>query len=214
MNTASTLSIAAIAATLAFAAPASAQVVNFQGVASGCFFTGSVCTPTGANNTVGPLTYMGSTFNVTSSAGFAAINDVPAALNLNNLGSFSLPSGGASFTPSGNNFLLNVAFTAPVGSVPSGSNFLAALSGDVSTTNTGGLFINFDNTPKLFTYAGGTFTLTVQDVSITNAAGVNVVPVGGFINVASTVVPEPSTYALMAAGLAGVFFAGRRRRAV
>jgi hypothetical protein len=215
MNTVARLSAAAIAA-LALAAPAQAQVM-FTGYTNGCFYVGAVAcspetTPGARTDALGPLNYTNSTFSVMSTAGTAAIGEVVATPNLNNLGSFSLPVGPSAFNFVGNSFALNVFFTAPAGVSPTNTNYLAVLTGSVSD-NAGGLFVDFDNTPTVFTYTGGSFTLRVNDVSLTNTgASVNAVPVTGFVTLTSTTVPEPSTYALMSAGLAGLFFAAKRRR--
>ena len=45
--------------------------------------------------------------------------------------------------------------------------------------NSGGVLFDFNNTPQNFTYNGGTFTLQVNDVSLTNTGGVNAVPLTG-----------------------------------
>ncbi len=82
--------------------------------------------------------------------------------------------------------------------------------GTVETTG-GGIFIDFDNTPKLFTYDGGSFLFSVNDVSLT--AGLessNSVPFSGQIVV--TAVPEASTWAMMILGFAGLGFLAHRRR--
>ena len=210
------LSVAAVAA-VALASPASAQV-TFTGYTNGCFYTGvTACTPettTGAKTDVlGPLTYTNSTFTVVSSGGVAALGEVPAMSNLNNLGSISLPANAPLFNFSGNSFALNVFFTAPDGTAPTNATFLATLTGNV-VDNSGGVLFDFNNTPQNFTYNGGTFTLQVNDVSLTNTGGVNAVPLTGFITVNATTVPEPGTYALVAAGLAGLLVTARRRRAV
>jgi hypothetical protein len=212
------LSAAAVAAVV-LANPASAQI-SFTGYTNGCFYLtgGPACSPETTPGTrtdvLGPLTYTNSTFNVTSSGGVAAIGEVPATPNVNNLGSISLPANSPVFNFNGNSFALNVFFTSPAGTSPTNTTFLATLTGNV-IDNSGGVFFDFNNTPQNFTYNGGTFTLQVNDVSLTNTGGVNTVPLSGFINVsATTTVPEPGTYALMAAGLAGLFVTARRRRSV
>ncbi len=205
---------AAVAATLAFAVPASAQ--TFTGYTNGCFYTtpGVACSPettAGARTDVfGPLTYTNSTFNVTTAGGFAAIGNDVASPNINNLGSFSLPTGFTGTQDFGSqNFMLNVFFTAPAGVTPTNQNFMATLFGTV-TGNAGGLQVNFDNTPKMFSFTGGSFMLSVADVNLTNTAAGTSIAVSGALT--SQVVPEPSTYLLMASGLAGIMIMARRRR--
>ncbi len=212
MNIAARLTSAAVAASLVFALPASAQI-TFTGYTNGCFYSGAACVPettAGARTDMfGPLTYSNSTFSVTTAGGSAQIGDSPALMNVNNLGSFTLPTNPANTTFVGQSFALNVFFTAPASVVPSNTTFMAALTGTV-TGNTGGATINFDNSPKMFSWDGGTFTLEVADVNITNTLGGTTVAVTG--NLIATTVPEPGTYLLMASGLAGLGMMYRRRR--
>lgn len=88
---------------------------------------------------------------------------------------------------------------------------MAQLSGAV-LNNGGAVNFDFDNTPQTFLYNGGSFSLHVNDVSLTNTGGPNTIAVSGFITARETAVPEPSTYLLMASGLAGLAFFGKRRR--
>ena len=107
-------------------------------------------------------------------------------------------------------FVLNVFFTAPASVLPSNTTFLATISGVATTSNAGGVTINFDNYPKMFTFGGGTFTLEVADVNLSNSLMATTVAVTG--NLVATTVPEPGTYLLMASGLAGLGIMARRRR--
>src|SRR5213075_1423165 len=127
-----------------------------------------------------------STFSGTTANGFRAIggNANPGS-NFNNLGSISLSTAPNSYnTP----FTLQVSFTAPQGM--NGSNmavFTATITGTVRSDNTGGVFVDFDNTPLLFTFSdancepnpeaqppsagsttcgAGSFSFMVNDVSI------------------------------------------------
>jgi hypothetical protein len=191
---------------------ASAQTV-FTGFTNGCF--GAACAPETTNApasdllTGSGLTYNNSTFSVTSAGGVAAIGSTgmatPAA-NIDNLGSWLLS--GSPFLYTGSSFTLRVSFTAPPGTAPTSALFTSTLMGNVISTDNGGLFIDFDNTPKSFTFTGGTFTLTVNDVSMTPGA----TPVAETGTILVTTVPEPETYALFLAGLGAVGFMARRRK--
>ena len=216
MSAVSRLSSAAmVAATLAFAAPAHAQV-TFTGFTNGCFSL-TTCVPgtTSGNttDTYGNLTYRTATFDGTTSNidGFLGLGDAPGNPNIGNLGSFSLANGDFNYNPG--NFVLRVTFTAPAGVAPSSQLFTADILGSVTGTN-GGVQIDFDNNPLVFTYTGGTFTFQLNDVAlIRNAASgtTSDVALTGFIRT-SSVVPEPGTYMLMATGLVGLGLVSYRRR--
>jgi hypothetical protein len=157
--------------------------VFIAGFTNGCY--GAACAP-GATATSGGLIFSNSTFSGTSANQFRAIggNANPGS-NFNNLGSISLSTAPQSYnTP----FTLQVTFTAPQGF--NGSNtttFTATITGTVRSDNTGGVFIDFNNTPVLFTFSDpncepnpeaqppsagsttcgdGSFSFGVNDVSI------------------------------------------------
>src|SRR6266480_6407314 len=104
--------LAAVAIFVAFASPAHA--VEFIGFTDGCF--GPACAPV-SNSASTPvsllpgLTYLNSTFDVTTSGGFVSIGNAPGNPNVDNLGSFTLTGDPATYT--GNHFNLLVSFTAP-----------------------------------------------------------------------------------------------------
>jgi len=123
------------------------------------------------------LTYGNSQFSGTTVGGFLALNGIPTApgiQNINNLGSFSLADRFATYT--GNTFSLRTTFSFPPGI--NGSNsivFTAPLMGIVTSLGPSGVFIDFDNTPQLFTFSYqnqnstttmGSFNFSVNDLSI------------------------------------------------
>ena len=158
------------------------------------------------------LSYNGSTFNVTTSGGFAAIGSGPATANFNNLGSLTLTGLAAGYSDT---FVLTVTFTNPV--VIQGTNQAtesANLMGNVTTTSQGGVLISFTNpSPILFTFANsgsaGQFDFSVNNVSVT--PGNTVALTGQITGASQSPVPEPASLLLFGTGLSGMAAALRKR---
>ena len=217
------LSILAIAFLALSAGEARADEVFISGFTNGCFSAG--CTP-GASASIPGLTYSNSSFSGTTANGIRGLGGNPnPGANVNNLGSFTLSTAPNTFNTS---FTLQVTFTAPQGIAGSNTaTFVATVTGTVRAADDGGVIIDFDNTPLLFTFndtncgattvpgqqttcGTGSFSFSVNDLAIDPGQTASLT--GQITGAQQSTIPEPMTMVLLGTGLAGVAAKVRRRK--
>jgi len=163
---------------------------------------------TGAITGVPQLSFTGN--NAFTNTTFLGIGALSGA---NNLGTFSLST--APGTLVAGTFTLNVTFTSPTGiNGGQGTTYTATITGSVAPiANNGGVNINFDNTPVVFTFNDGTntgsFSLAVADLFV--ETGQNAILTAGTTGQQSAI-PEPATLLLLGTGLTGIAAKMRKRR--
>lgn len=163
---------------------------------------------TGFVTGVPQLTFAGSSaFTNTTFLGIGALSGA------NNLGTLFLST--APGTLVAGTFTLNVTFTSPTGiNGGQGTTYIATIQGSVSPNmNQGGVNIDFNNTPVVFTFNDGTntgsFSLALADLFVESGQSANLT--AGTTG-QQTAIPEPATLILLGTGLTGIATRLRKRR--
>jgi hypothetical protein len=154
------------------------------------------------------LTFAGNpSFTNTTFLGIGALSGA------NNLGTFSLSTAPGQLVAG--SFTLNVTFTSPTGiSGGQGTTYTATITGSVSpNVNQGGVNINFNNTPVVFTFSNatssGSFSLALADLFV--ESGQQATVTAGTTGQQQPI-PEPATLFLLGTGLTGIAAKLRKRR--
>jgi|SRR3984893_9371535 hypothetical protein len=195
MNFVRALSLLAVAALIS--SPASATVFNYT--TSGCFANSSTCSNFSSHPSDNNLLY-------TALTSTQVLTNPTLPDTTVNLGSFTLTGSANGLT--GDSFDLKVSFTLPSNSP---LTFDATLVGNV-VSGPDNAVLTFTS-PDLLTFDSGTFSLSINSpLTITQSNGGEQQSTSYALLGTISAVPEPSTWAMMILGFAGVGFMAYRRK--
>lgn len=182
-----------------------ADSVVVSGSTMGGFNGGSFSSNPGLGSLLSPaLEFQGQPFSTPVNLNGVTVSQVT-------VGSFDLHTF-HNFNFTGSTFSMQVTFTAPVVAGGSPVTIVANLSGTITANElfdgNEAITIDFNNNPQVFTFAGGSFTFSVQDLVVNEQSGF----VDLHANLTATAVPEPATMLLMGTGLMSLAMGVRRRR--
>jgi hypothetical protein len=190
-----------IAALAAFNASTADAAIVYAGNTTACIANCGGANPVFSSTLVAP----GS--NGDFGVKFDGVSFSSSNSTLTDLGTITL-LGTKNVDPTASDFFLKVTFTIPgAGS----STFDATIDGKIN--NGGNGFLTFDfGGAQTVTYAGGSFSLLINDLVFKGSDPISQHLTGSISNAIVTPVPEASTWAMMILGFAGVGFMAYRRR--
>ncbi len=173
-----------------FVGTAHADLFTVQGTTSGAFFDSS---NVNKGSSIGHLTFTGSSFGPTSGDALT-------------LGKFVLSNGTDDYA--GDTFDLVLTFNLPAG--VTGNPIVGDLTGSVHG-NSGNVVLDFAG-PAHFSFAGGSFDLTANDLTIVHGSDGSILTGTLSNEIGAAPVPEPFSVVLLATSLGMIEFTRRRRQ--
>jgi len=191
----------------AIASTSNADTIEVTGFTQGNFNGGTTAANVGLGNSIlgGPaLEFQGQSFLYPVAEGDPAVQVTVGAFDLHTFSNFNF---------NGNTFNLVVTFTSPPGTPGGPQTFTATLSGSVHVlVFNDSIAIDFDNTPQVFSYSGGTFSFSVNDMPLLKETDPFVALIATVSATAVAQTPEPISMLLLGSGLSGLAWKLRSRR--
>ena len=188
-----------VAALVAFNPPTANAAILYGGDTTACIASCTGANPVFSTTLIVPGSDFGVRFDGTS---FSS-----SSTTLADLGTITL-LGTKNVDPTPSDFFLRVTFNVPgAGS----STFDATIEGQINNGGNGFLTFNFGGAQTV-NYAGGSFSLLIDDLQFKGSDPQSLHLTGSISNAVIAPVPEPSTWAMLILGFAGVGYMTYRRK--